>query len=74
MLNGGELHQVFNLAVKVPLSQVFWLRECLQKDCCCGDVLARAELLREFHAGVLDDIAVDSACMLPRRTNGVSPL
>jgi hypothetical protein len=74
LVEHGKLHQVFNLAVKVPLSRVFWLSECLQKDRCCGDVLAHAVLLRELHAGVVDDVAVDSACALPRGTGGVSPL
>ena len=63
LLDGGEFHQVSHLAVKIPLGLV--LR---------GDVLARAKLLGESHAGVVDDVAVDPARALTCGTCGVYPL
>ena len=73
MLNGGELHQVSHMAVKVPLGWILWLWQHLKKDCSCCDVLPCTELLRELHAGIVDDVVVDPACALTRRTHGVYP-
>ena len=74
LLDGSGFHQVSYLAVKNPLGRILWLRQCLQEDRGRGDVLACAKLLWELHAGVVDDVAVDSACALPHGTSGVSPL
>ena len=60
-MDGGEFHQVSYLAVKIPLGQILRLRQCLQENRGRGDVLARAKLLWELHAGVVYDVAVDSA-------------
>ena len=73
MLDGGEFHQVFNLAVEVPLSRVFRLLQRLQEDRSRGDVLARTKLLWELHAGVIYDVAVDSARMLTCEACGIHP-
>ena len=74
LLNRSEFHQVFNLAVEVPLRQVLRLWQCLQKDRCRGYVLAHVELLRELHAGVVDDVVADPECAPTRGTHGVYPL
>ena len=66
LLDGGEFHQVSHLAVKVPLGQILRLWQRLQKDRSCCDVLASTELLRELHAGIIDDVVVDPACTLTR--------
>ena len=73
MLDGGEFHQVSHLAVNIPLGRVFWLWQRLQEDRGCCDVLACTELLRELHADVVDDVVVDPACALTRRTRGFHP-
>jgi len=73
-LDGGEFHQVSYLAVKNPLGRILWLRQCLQEDRGRGDVLAHAKLLWELHAGVVDDVAVDSARSLSCRACRIYPL
>ena len=61
MLDSGEFHQVCDLVVETPLRWVLWFGQCLQEDGCRSDVLARAELLREPHAGIVGDVAIDPA-------------
>ena len=73
MLDGGEFHQVPHLAVMVPLGRILRLWQRLQEDRGCCDVLACTELLRELHAGVVDDVVVDPACMLTHGTRGIYP-
>ena len=73
LFDSGKFHQVFNLVVKVPLRRVLWLWQCLQKGHRCGDVLARVELLWELHAGIVYDVAVDSACALTCGACGIHP-
>jgi len=73
LLDGGEFHQVPHLAVKVTLGWILRLWQRLQEDCGRCDVLARTELLRELHAGIVEDIVVDPECAPTRRTRGVYP-
>ena len=72
LLNGDEFHQVSNLAMKVPLGRIHRLWQCLQEDHGRRDVLACTELLRELHAGVIDDVAVDPSCALEESLRGSS--
>ena len=69
MLDGGEFHQVPHLAVMVPLGRILRLWQRLQEDCGRCDVLARTELLRELHAGIVEAIVVDPECALLTFTN-----
>ena len=61
MLDGGKFHQVSDLAVEILLRWVLWFKQRLQEDSCRSDILARAELLREPHAGVVGDVPIDPA-------------
>ena len=74
LLDGGEFHQVSHLAVKIPLSRILRLWQCLQEDCSCGDVLACAKLLGELHVGVVDDVVVDPSRALMCGARGVYSL
>jgi len=70
-LDGGKFDQIPHLTVKVSLGRILWLWQRLQQDRGCCDVLTRTELLRELHAGVVDDVMVDRTCAPARRTCGV---
>ena len=73
LLDGGKFHQVSHLAVKVPLGRILRLQQCLQEDRSRRNVLACTDLLQELHAGVVDDVVVDPACVLTRGTHGFYP-
>jgi hypothetical protein len=73
LLDGVEFHQVSHLAVNIPFGQVFRLWQRLQEDRGCYDVLACTKLLWELHAVFVDDVVVDPACALMRRTRGFHP-
>ena len=62
------------LVVKVALHRVLRLSERLQENCCCGDILARVELLRELHAGIIDNVAVNPTRPTAGGPSRVSPL
>ena len=74
LLDGGKFDQIPHLMVKVSLGRILWLWQHLQQDRGCCDVLTRTELLRELHAGVVDDVVVDRMCTPARGTCGVHPL
>jgi hypothetical protein len=71
LLDGGKIHQVSHLAVKVPLGRILWLWQRLLEDRGKCDVLACTELLRELHACVADDVVVDRMCASTCGTRGV---
>ena len=60
--------------MKVPLGRILRLWQCLQKDHSWCDVLARTELLRELHVGVVEYVAVDPERTLMCGTRGVYSL
>ena len=55
------------------MGRILRLWQCLQEDRIRCNVLACTELLRELHAGVVDDVVVDPECALTRGTRGVYP-
>ena len=74
LLDGGKFDQIPHLTVKVSLGRILRLWQRLQQDCDCCDILTCTELLRELHAGVVDDVVVDRTCASTRGTCGVHPL
>ena len=68
-----QFDKIPHLAVKVSLGWIMWLWQHLQQDCGCRDILTCTELLRELHAGVVDDVVVDRTCASMRRAGGVDP-
>ena len=73
LLDSCKFDQIPHLTVNVSLGRILLLWQCLQQDRGCCDVLTRTELLRELHAGVVDDVVVDHTCAPARGTFGVHP-
>ena len=73
LLDGGKFDQIPHLTVKVSLGRILRLWQRLQQDRGCCDILTCIELLRELHAGVVDDVVVDRTCVSARETCGVHP-
>ena len=73
LLDGGKFDQIPHLTVKVSLGRILRLWQRLQQDCGCCDILTCTELLRELHAGVVDDVVVDHTCTPAHGTCGVHP-
>jgi hypothetical protein len=71
LLDGGKFDQIPHLMVKVSLGRILRLQQRLQQDRVCCDVLTHPELLRELHAGVVDDVVVDRTRAPARGTSGV---
>lgn len=74
LLNRGEFQQILNLVLPSALHRVLGLGEHLEEDGCSSDVLTRAKLSGELHAGVVDDVAVDPASPAAGSSRGLSLL
>ena len=74
LLNRGEFQQILNLVLQSALHRVLGLGEHLEEDGCSSNVLTRAQLLGELHAGIVDDVAVDLASPAVGSSRGLSLL
>ena len=60
--------------MELLLGRILWFQHSLEKDCRCGDVLARAEPLWELQVGVIANVVIERLRTLPGASPGVPSL